>query len=156
VVNSVEQQAVLLHIAASPDPAKLVVGRGTSVQDASGNTVRFRAIQPGDLIDAAAVPTPDKALVYLASRLSDLDLQALHDQLGLVDSWNPRTHLLTVHFLDGSWRTVAVNRQNYRGPLDDRGNPRIQASEAVSLTGAVNTRLHRLVDVVTVQVYQPT
>lgn len=54
---------------------KVVVVWSTLVFDMNNKHVKLSDIQPNDRIAGSAVPTPDRALVYLGGRLHDLDLQ---------------------------------------------------------------------------------
>jgi hypothetical protein len=83
IINRPDEAAVLLHIAASPQPAKLVLSPQSALRDATGHAVTLNDLRSGDRIHATGVPTPDKALVYLGDVLVDLDLRLVHDRRGL-------------------------------------------------------------------------
>jgi phospholipase C len=152
VINEPQQQAVLVRIASSPDPAKLVIAGSSQLQDSGKKTIHISDIQPGDHVEAAGVPSPDKALVYLGSRLTDLDLKTVVDQVGSVTYWNSHTHLLTIHLTVGGYETVKVKRAIYTGPTRN-GAMRIRKADLVSINGIFDSRLHRIVEATAVVIY---
>lgn len=152
VINQVQQQAVLLRIPASPDPAKLVISGSSILQGADGHIIHVRDIQVGDSMTAAGVPSPDMALVYLGSRLTDLDLREVQDQAGFVLRWHPGSGVLSLLIAGGGLETVRLNRQTYSGPLR-AGRPHIRRGDAVTVSGVLDSRLHEVVDPAAVEIY---
>jgi hypothetical protein len=73
VVDRADEHAILIHTGSSPDPATLMLGSQSVLQDATGRTITLQEIAYGDSIRATGVPSPDKALVYLSHHVSDID-----------------------------------------------------------------------------------
>jgi hypothetical protein len=121
--------------------------------DAHQVAVRLRDFQVGDRVQAVGVPSPDRALEYLGSRVIDSDLEAVRDQVGTVVSWNPNRHVLTVRTQSGQVETVSlVYRAAVVAPHNEKGVWRIHHGDRVTLTGVLDTRLHRVADITSVHI----
>jgi hypothetical protein len=60
VINRTNERAILMHIPASPDLAKLVLSDRSSLTDVDGTQIPLRAVQNGDRLDAQGVPSPTR------------------------------------------------------------------------------------------------
>ena len=72
VIDRTDEAAILLRIAVSFQPAKVVLGSQSVLLDRRGHTITLRNVHSGDEVRAVGVPSPDKALVYLGNRVEDL------------------------------------------------------------------------------------
>jgi phospholipase C len=149
--------AVYAKIAVSPDPVELVLSNKSTVLDNHGRPVTLHDLQPGDHIDAAAVPTPDKALVYLGSSIKDHDLDSVKDQYAIVLHRNIDTLTFKVQVVGGNAEKVRVlPGTKFVGADAGLRLAGLQVKDVVRLSGVINTRLHAIVRPTTIQVYQPT
>jgi hypothetical protein len=154
VENTVEERAIYVRIPESPDPAKLVLSNTSVIQTKQGDTVPLRDVARGDKVQASAIPTPDRALVYLGSRIIDLSLVVVKNQAGVVTRWNRSTRTLTVLLPDnGLERVVLLPHTRFVVPRDATGAPQILPGDLASISGVSNQRLHAVVDPSSVQVY---
>jgi len=156
VINRTNERAILMHIPASPDLAKVVLSDRSSLTDVDGTQIPLRAVQNGDRLDAQGVPSPDKALLYLGQRVTDLDASAVPEQVGAVVRWNRIKHRLVVH-VDGSNEVLVISKRTYFvAPRGTHGRVRIRPHDVVVIKGAIlNTRLDILVAPQVVHVYHP-
>ena len=76
--------AVVTHCGLSRTEATWACAGESVVDTKDGKTIGLQYIQKGDHVSAAGVPTPDKALVYLGNRITDSDVEVVHDQIGFV------------------------------------------------------------------------
>jgi hypothetical protein len=154
VENTVEERAVYVRIPESPDPAKLVLSNTSVIQTRQGDTVPLRDVTRGDQIEAAAIPTPDRALVYLGSRIIDVSLALVKDQVGIVTHWNSNRRVLTIQLPDsGRERVDLLPHTRFFAPRDADGTPRIVSGDLASVSGVSNQRLHAVVDPSLVRIY---
>ncbi|HEY8686359.1 MAG TPA: alkaline phosphatase family protein [Chloroflexota bacterium] len=154
VINQPQQRAVFILTSTSPDPAKLVVAGQSVVQTKDGKTIGLQYIQKGDHVSAAGVPTPDKALVYLGNRITDTDVEVVHDQIGFVTHWNARHLTLAVHVSGNMIVTVTLKTPTrFSGPRNNSGTPTLVRGDVVGISGVINTRQHRVVGPATVHYY---
>jgi phospholipase C len=154
IIDQPSERALLVHIPESPDLAKLVLSNTSHILTAAGDIVPLRDVTRGDAVEAAAVPTPDRALVYLGSTITDLDLRVIRQQAALVIRWSRVRRTLTVE-VPGSGKEAVVVRATTKliAPRDPDGLPTIQRGDPVLVSGVLNTRLHRVVDPSLVHVY---
>ena len=81
VINRADESAIVIRIAASSQPAKVVLGGQLMLWDAARQAITLQDFDAGDRVRATGVPSPDKALVYLGTRVQDLDvLTVMHYQ----------------------------------------------------------------------------
>jgi phospholipase C len=154
VENTVQERAVFVRIPQSPDPAKLVLSNTSTVLTRTGETVPLRDVARGDHVEAAAIPTPDRALVYLGSRITDLSLVMVKNQVGIVTRWNRTKRVLTIQLPDnGSERVLLRPNTPFFVPRDAGGAARILPGDVATVTGISNQRLHAVVDPSSVSVY---
>ena len=154
VINQPEQRAVFILTSTSPDPAKLVVAGQSVVQTSNRRTIGLRFIQKGDRVKAVGVPTPDKALVYLGSSITDSDIEVVRDQIGFVTRWNARRRKLSVHVSGGMIVTVSLKGATaYNGPRNGRGVPMPLHGDVVGISGVINIREHKVIGPATVHYY---
>jgi phospholipase C len=156
IVDSPEERAVLVHIAATSAPAKLVLSSQSVLQDARGNAVILRDLQPGDQVVADAVPTPDRALVYLGSRVRDLSLRWVQQQTGIVTQLSPSQRTLRMHLSGGGQETVVVGSQTeFLGFARAQRLWALHLADVVVVDGVVDDRLSRMVRATDLRVYRP-
>lgn len=154
VLNQPQQRAVFILTPTSPDPTKLVVAGRSVVRTKDGKTIGLQFIQKGDHVSAAGVPTPDKALVYLGNRITDSDVEVVHDQIGFVTHWSRHHRMLTVHVSGGMIVTVTLRTPTrFSGPRDLSGTPSLARGDVVGISGVINTRQHAVVGPATVHYY---
>jgi phospholipase C len=156
VTVSTELRAVYAKISASPDPVELVLSGKSVVLDRQGRRVQVADLRAGDHITAAAVPTADKALVYLGSRIQDTDLEHTKDQYGIVMSKNVTMGTLSVQVVGGSGESIdVVGGTQFLGAARGKRLPGVQPHDIVRVTGVLDTRTHTVVRASTVVVYRP-
>lgn len=152
IINSRQQQAIYLRIATDSTPATLIVSNQSVLTDAHGHPIRFRFIHRGDRLAADGVPSPDRALLYLARRVTDRSLRVLSDRRAIILSWSRRTHSLQVQLDSGAVAApIILSGRIYRGPWNGRGSPRIVPGETVRITGIFNARTRHFVQITTVR-----
>lgn len=149
VTNTVEQRALDLRIGTDATPATLVISNHSALVDVQGYPVPFSAISRGDDVTAASIPSPDRALLYLANRVEDRSLRTRGATARIV-SWDPRTRRAILHIAGGRDAVVVLTRQTYRGPRRPGGNPFLAVGETVRVTEVWNTRLKRVTGIGTV------
>jgi hypothetical protein len=132
----------------------LVVAGKSVVQTKNGKTIGLQFIEKGDHVSAAGIPTPDKALVYLGNRITDSDVEVVHDQIGFVTRWNSRHQILSVHVSGGMIVTMTLKTPTrFNGPRNDNGTPTLLLGDVVGISGVINTRQHKVVGPATVHYY---
>lgn len=155
VVNQLDQRAIFVQTASSPDPSKLVIVGNSVLIDADHQPLALRVIQPGDRLKAGGVPTPDQALVYLGSQIQDLDIHSFKDEIGFITSWSRQRGVMTVHFSGGVLATVRLTAAtHYTGPRRGNGRPHLHQGYVIGVTGSLDTHLHQVVGDVSIHVYQ--
>ena len=156
MVNGQEQRAIFVRTADSPDPAKLVLVGSSVLLSTDAEVIHLGDIQRGDRVDAVGIPSPDRTLVYLAQRVTDLDLTVLHGEQAIVTSWNTESRVLTLRLASGSPMTVVVSRSTpFEGAGPGSGQPQLRRGDIVAVTGVLNTRVRRVVEVTKLQI-EPT
>ncbi len=156
VINETQQRAIQLRIAQSPDPATLVLGPYSTVQTPAGDPVPLRDVMAGDRIHVDAVPSPDRALVYLGSRITDLNLRLVRNQTGTIARWSRRRQVMVLQLTGGGAESVWLRPwTQLQAPRKPSGQAHIRVGDVVELSGMFNTRLRILVDPSTVHVYHP-
>ncbi|HEX6508360.1 MAG TPA: alkaline phosphatase family protein [Chloroflexota bacterium] len=157
VIQKPQEQAVLVQIKASPDPATLVLSSQSVVQDKNEHRVLLRDMQRGDWVKGGAIPTPDKALVYLGSSVQDFDLQYIPDQTGEVLDVQPATGIVMVQQSGGDTETVFIGHQTkLMGPGWKHRLHGLRPGDMVQMAGVVNNRLQRMVRTISMQRFQPS
>jgi hypothetical protein len=153
-INQTAQRAILIKTATSPDSFTLELVQNSQLLGRDGKTLPLMAVQKGDHLQATAVPTPDKALVYLSQTMTDLDEQAVHDEIGFVTRWNSSNGVMTVHVSGNVLAKVnLMSHTTYAGPYTDWGDPKVSRGTVVGISGVLNTRLRRFVGNVWLHVY---
>jgi phospholipase C len=157
VVPTVELRAVYVTTSISPDPVELVLSRQSVIVDKHGKRVRLRDLQPGDHITAAAVPTPDKALVYLGSRVQDQDLESVSSQYAIVLSKSLDSASLKVQVVGGGVETIDVGGgTKFLGAATGKRLQVLKRHDIVQLSGVLDDRTHRLVRASWLRLYRPS
>lgn len=156
VVNRPEEQAILLRISESPDPAKLVLSPRSTLQTGGGDPISIRELQVGDRSRAQGVPSPDRALVYLGQSDTDLDLQLVAEETGVVRHKSVVARSLTVQLTNGGMERVSLNPHTrfLGGVSAPRGIRSIHAGDVVILKGLMNQRLKWMLRTETIRVFQ--
>lgn len=156
IINQTQERAIMVQTSDSPDPFKLVLGGRSSLHAANGHVIYLRDFQVGDRVSAAAIPTPDKALVYLGSRVQDMDVEFVQDQLANVLLWNARRKVLTVRVPGGSTETVQITGQTkVLGAAHRTTSHLFRTTDLVAITGLLNQRLQRFANTQAVLIYTP-
>lgn len=156
VINSAAERAVLVRTRESADVEKLVLGGQSTVQSLDGHGIRLPDIQMGDEVDASAVPSPDKALVYLGNAVRDIDLRLVNHQVGFVLKRDLRNHTMTVEVPGERPETVLVSPETtFVGWASAGRLSAVKPWDIVVLKGLVDRRLALMVRALSIQVYQP-
>ncbi|GAC1630318.1 MAG: hypothetical protein NVS4B2_13350 [Chloroflexota bacterium] len=156
VENSAAQQAIYINTSQSPDTTKLVIGGTSRLQDDSGHAIMTSDFQPGDTVHAGGVPTPDKALVYLARWIVDDDLTFQPEQVASVMSTNARQHTLRVRLSAGAGNLETVQVGKGTKIIGARMGTRlhgIHRGDVVAIQGVLDHRLGRMVRTVSLTIY---
>jgi hypothetical protein len=147
---------VYASISVSPDPVELVLSNKSVVLDRHGRKVAITDLRSGDAITAAAVPSADKALVYLGSSITDSDLARVSSQFGIVLSKNQTMGTFRVQVVGAGTETVDVAPDtSFMGAAHGQRLAGLQPRDIVRVTGVLDTRTHTVVHPATVQVYRP-
>ena len=155
VVNRPEERAVSVQTQDTADPSKLVLSNQSVLQGASGTPIQLRDMRKGDWVSASGVPSPDRALVYLGQRISDLDLDTVTNQMGTVTRWAPNRRRLTVQLPRGQTEKITLWPQTRLiGARGNGGKRLFRPGDVVAVTGLLNDRLNQVVDAWTIRVYQ--
>jgi phospholipase C len=156
VTSSTDLRAVFARIPVSTDPIELVLSGKSVVLDRHGHKIQLIDLLPGDHITAAAVPTADKALVYLGSKIQDTDLSVVKDQYGIVLSKSESDSTFRVRVVGGASEKVQVlPGTNFLGAARGQRLAGVDTYDIVRLSGVYDTRTHTMVRVSTVNVYRP-
>ena len=156
VTVSTELRAVYAKIPVSTDPIELVLSGRSVVLDKHGRPIQLSDLRAGDHITAAAVPTADKALVYLGSRIQDTNLVHAKDQYGIVLSKNDQMGTLRVQVVGGNEEEVdVVGGSEFLGAARGQRLAGVNSRDIVRVTGILDTRTHAMVRASTIQVYRP-
>lgn len=155
VENAAAQRAIYLHTGTTAAPSKLVLVGKSRLVGMNNETIPLAAVRPGDSMQAAGVPSPDKALVYLGQTVQDRSDMRVHDDVGFVTGWNPHAHIASLHMSGNISLDLNLAKPLwYIGPRDYRGRPRLRPGAVVGITGVINVRIHQLVTGGPVRVYQ--
>lgn len=123
--------------------AKLVMVWSTLIYEKNGQLVGLRDVQPGDRILATGVPTPDRALVYLGSRVHDPDL--LRNRLtGKIVAKSRTSHSLTLRTTTRGDFTVVIDHKT-RMPKHQKTLRSLRLRQQIVLSGILDARLHKVV-----------
>jgi phospholipase C len=123
----------------------LLVGPSTPILTAGRTAVSLSQFRPGDRVHADARPDPQKALVYGAGTMHDLDLRAFGPMRGVVADVDPDSQTLAIQVgkttlpADVSKSTVFRFSNGKHASLTD-----VALGDTVDLTGIENTRLQEL------------
>lgn len=150
VINETKLHAINIRLPDTPDPARIVLSNNTTLQGSDGTAITVADVQPGDKIVVQAVPTPDKALVYLGSSLTDTSLRAAT----LTGRVLGRS-LLEKSFLLGrsdgtTYRIMIQPRTLFGGHWTFSRLRGLKKGNRVTVGGILDGRLHRMVRTVTV------
>lgn len=150
VISEPKLHAVNIRLPDTPDPARIVISNSTVMQGVDGTTILVTDIQRGDKIIARGVPTPDKALVYLGSNVTDNSLKAavLSGHVMGRDLIN-RTFVLRTSS-GRSYRIAVQGRTVFGGDWLYKRLKALRPGDRVTVSGILDTRLHRMVRTLTV------
>lgn len=133
--------------------ATLIVGPSTSFRMAGTHPISLTDLQPGDHIVARARPDPQRALVYAAGTLYDLDLAPFHPQKGSIVRVRQNGNeievrlgkkALTVHI----GKTTRIERSDgSAGTAAD-----LTAGQMIEVSGVENTRLTAITTTSTIKI----
>lgn len=156
ILNGKVERAILVRTADSPDDAKLVLGPRSAFLSSDEESIRLTDVQRGDHIVAAAVPSPDRALVYLCRRFHDEDLEIVHGQAGLVRWRSVPEHRLGIQVVGGSRVTVVVKPgTEFTGTPGTHPLQSVKPGDMIVVSGIFNHRTSTVVRAVSVHVYAP-
>jgi hypothetical protein len=141
VIRTPEERAVFVQTADSPDAVKLVLSGTSQLQDQGGNTIYLTEIRVGDEVHADAVPTPDRALVYLGSRVVDSDLSYVAGQHARVTRIDQTRRALDVRLTDGSKELVVITPQTtFWSAAVAKRLKAVHTGQRLSFDGVINFR----------------
>jgi phospholipase C len=156
-VNTPQERAVVVHLRSTSSPATLVLSPQSVLEDAHANPISLRDLQPGDQVGAAVVPTPDRALVYLGSRITDLSLRWVQAQTGIVTSVNPASRTLRMQLPGGAIERVMISDgTQFFGFAHSLRIQALQTSDVVVVDGVVDDHLRTIVRAVHLTAYRPS
>jgi hypothetical protein len=145
-----------MHIQASPDVATLVLSGQSVIDDSNGHTVLLSDLRAGDWVRGGAIPTPDKALVYLGSTIDDFDLTYEKDLSAQILKRPGAHRAILVQAIGGSRETVPVGSSTrLRGPGWGRGLRSLKPGDILQIQGVYDTRLGQWVRIVSLRHFQP-
>ncbi|HEX8917240.1 MAG TPA: alkaline phosphatase family protein, partial [Chloroflexota bacterium] len=110
----------------------------------------------GDHIYATARPDPQRALVYGAGTLYDLDLRRLNAKTGIISNMGGSNQTMEVQFgsttllVDLSKHTRVTLKNGKRGSLSD-----LASGETVTITGILNSRLDEITSAYSIRLTNP-
>jgi hypothetical protein len=123
----------------------LLIGPSTPVETAVKARASLSDFQVGDHIAAQARPDQQRALVYGAGTLRDLDLRPFGPKKGLITDIGQLGDTITVRFgsttllVDIGKKTRIVQRNGKRGSIGD-----LDTGDTIEVVGIENTRLSEL------------
>lgn len=125
-----------------PDIATVILSSGAHVYTHGGKSAALSDFRINDKIFASATPDQQRALVYQASAVFDLDLYPVNGLKGLITDVGTQGDTATVqigttaYIVDISKNTKITRPNGTRGSLAD-----LAAGDTVSITGILNKRL---------------
>jgi phospholipase C len=126
--------------------ATLLIGPSTPIETATGSQASLSDYRYGDQVTSAARPDPQRALVYGAGTMRDLDLRPFGPKQVLVTNVDPASNALTYQLgkttivVDISKQTRFEFSNHQRASLTN-----VAAGDTVEITGLENTRLQEIV-----------
>jgi hypothetical protein len=157
ITNDVEQRAIAVKTSETRAAAWFVLVKTSKLLDVSGQPMPLSGVRTGDRLRAAGVPTPNKALEFLGTTVTDLDARSVKDDIGFVTAWNPARQSAVVHMSGGIKLVFNVRKPLwFLGPRNADGHPFLRPGDVVGVTGIINTRIHQLVAGGPVLVYRST
>ena len=135
---------LMLHLNGN-DIATLLLGPGTWYRMPKDLRVRLSDLRVGDHILAEARPDPQRALVYVAGTLRDLDLKPFQKQRGLITNVGQSDNTIDVQFGNSTFvvnidKATRIRRSDgSAGSFQD-----LAAGEGVEVTGVENKRLDEI------------
>jgi len=154
VINWTKERAIVVRIAATRNPATIVLSWQSTLEDSTSRKIRLTDIQPGDQVSSASVPTADSALVYLGSDVQDNDLSYVQGVTGTVLARHTGALMLRVQLVDGriqTWDLAPGTRK--LGALSGKGIRAIHAGDIVVASGMFDRRLGEIVRAVSLRLY---
>jgi hypothetical protein len=121
--------------------------------------IRITDIQPGDVVTASGVPSPDKALVYRAIRIRDLDLRLEPEQVGVVLSKDMRARRLQIRIVKATGDSSDFEIVQIVGDTRFHGADAVQRlsgvrpNDVVDVSGLVDDRIETMVRATKITVY---
>lgn len=155
IISTPAEHALVMHIPASPDDARIVLDWQSRLSDSNKHPVIFSDLQRGDSVTAVGVPSPDKALVYHGQRIVDNDLSLVESQLGFVVRRNLDTRTFLVRLAGGDAETVRVSGiTRFVGKASNGSRLHgLRPNEMLLLTGVVDRRTSRMVRAIEIRTY---
>lgn len=156
IINTPEERAVVVRTQDTPDPSKLVLSPNSRLTTPGGNTIQLTDIQLGDSVQSYAVPQPNMALLYLGSKVVDLDLHYLPRQTASVLSVNVAAHSMRVRVVGGGTETVVVSHATrFFGSLATKRLRGMRKNYLVVMKGLVDSRISRMVRTSWIRTFRP-
>jgi phospholipase C len=156
VINTPEERAIVVRTEDTPDPSKLVLGWNSQLTTSGGNIIQLTDVQVGDNVQSNAVPQPNMALLYLGSKVVDLDLHYVPRQPASVMSVNPQQHTMRVRVVGGGTETVVISPQTkFYGGLSSARLAGMHRNYLVVMKGLVDTRTSRMVRTSWIRTFRP-
>jgi len=131
-----------MHVAESSYPAKLEVEATSRLTEKRGRQITFRDLRAGDQVQTSAVPTPDRALVYLAQWVQDHSLRFVKGLQGYVAGRDLKHGVLNVKSGRYGWVRVAATRNTqFLGGASAHQLRDVRHWDAVVINGFLNKRI---------------
>jgi hypothetical protein len=149
-----EERALFVRTSVTSDLTKLVLGGASVLRGEDRRQIQLSDMQHGDRVSADAVPTPDKALVYLGRRIDDRDLRWVQEQVGFVTRRYVNRRLLAVQVAGKGREMVSIAPSTRFVGVPSSARLRgVHVGDTVVLRGVLNARLARVVRTVTIEVH---
>ena len=122
--------------------ATLLIGPSVAIRTSANGIATLGDFRIGDRISATAHPDPQRALVYGAGTIRDLDLKSITNASGLIGDVGQFGGTVTARFgkatfiLDIDGRTRITLPHNKKGTFAD-----LETGDRIQVTGIENTRV---------------
>jgi phospholipase C len=152
LITSKYDREMLVRIAGG-DIATLLIGPSTPILTANNHPASLGDYRVGDRITSAARPDQQRALLYGAGTMRDLDLKSFGPQKGIIVDMGQLGQTMTVQFgkmsllVDISKHTKIIVPHEKHGTIAD-----LTAGNPISVIGIVNTRLGEVTTASTIAV----
>jgi phospholipase C len=132
--------------------ATLLITRSTPIRMARQNRASLSDYQVGDRVFSTAQPDQQRALVYGAGTIHDLDLRPFGPKVGIVDEVGQFGDTVVVRFGTRSLLAALTKTTRITLPNGKKGSiADLSAGDRVKVRGILNTRLNELTTTLSIQ-----